>query len=401
MATESETIKGEIKMRKGTRTRSTSIAWLLGIVAMIGAMLLASGCSSGGSDKDNAAAAPAAMAISEQAPGEAMAVAGNIGLQDQYGNNAAVANAVPSALHASATEPAMSASQSAMGSIGPIADADAAYGRKVVYQANLVMKVENFQAADEQLMNLIHMTSGAYVLEFADSRNGEDTGASYVIKVPSKGFSAFLDGLKGIKTVHSERKVSGNDVTEEYVDLDARLKAKQTVEARLLAFMDKATKTDDLVRFSNELGNVQQEIEQIKGRIRYLDQNVAFSTVSLRLYQGVGANANSDGDEPKAKSFGDRVYDALSGSADALRKLGEGLLVVLAAMLPVLAVATVVGVPLFLIVRKRAAVRKTKAEERRRELLAYNRELERTNGPDRPGGEEGAHQAVDSPSDAN
>ena len=240
----------------------------------------------------------------------------------------------------------------------------------------MVMKVEKFETAEEQLTNLIHMTPGAYILQFNDSRNPDERGASYVVKVPANGFNSFLDGLKKIDTIYQERDLQGNDVTEEYVDLGARLKAKQVVEERLLGFMDKATKTDHLVRFSNELARVQEEIEQLKGRMRYLDQNVAFSTVSIRLYQSEHAEAKVK--ESEDKTFGDRIYGALSGSANALRQFGEGLLVVIAALLPVLVVVTVIGIPAYVVIRRRHAARKASAEARRIETIAHNRSLSDT-----------------------
>ncbi|QMV40390.1 DUF4349 domain-containing protein [Cohnella cholangitidis] len=247
------------------------------------------------------------------------------------------------------------------GGIGPIADANAGFGRKVIYRADLVMKVKEFKAAEEQLLNLIHM-GGAYVLQFSDSRNSDEVGASYVIKVPSDGFSPFLEKLQKIKSLKFEREVEGSDVTEEFVDLDARLKAKQTVEARLLSLMDKATKSDDLVRFSNELANVQQEIEQIKGRIRFLDQNVAFSTINLRLYQSTGI-ANSDDEETEeVDGFGERISDTFAGSAKVLKTAGEWFVIVIVALLPVIAVVAVIGFPIYYFVRRRKGTRRVDSE---------------------------------------
>ncbi|WP_239617374.1 DUF4349 domain-containing protein [Cohnella mopanensis] len=251
------------------------------------------------------------------------------------------------------------------GGIGPIADANAGFGRKIIYRADLVMKVKEFKVAEEELLNIIHL-GGAYVLQFSDSRNTNEVGASYVIKVPSEGFTSFLDKLQKIKNLKFEREVQGNDVTEEFVDLDARLKAKQTVESRLLSFMDKATKSDDLVRFSNELGNVQQEIEQIKGRIRFLDQNVAFSTINLRLYQSSGIPDNQEEETVEKSGFGARISDALSGSAKVLKNAGEWLLIFIAALLPILAVVLVIGLPIYIFVRKRRGSRRTQSEEKRK-----------------------------------
>ncbi|MFC5467154.1 DUF4349 domain-containing protein [Cohnella suwonensis] len=354
---------------KETTVRSIRRTMLLAIALLLALGLAA--CSGSNDDSDSGKAdAPMADAM------ELKQVNG-----DQA--NAAFSEAAPAAEAAAPDQEAMSSSEpvasasttaaSASGSgeagtagIGQIADANAGFDRKVIYKANLVMKVEQFKTAEVQLTDLIHL-SGAYVLQFSDSRNVDEVGATYVIKVPSEGFSSFLGRLQKIKSLDFQRQVEGSDVTEEYVDLASRLKAKQVVEARLLAFMDKATKTDDLVRFSNELAQVQEEIEQIKGRVRFLDQNVAFSTISLRLYQATGLEPKTEvKEEEKDKGFGDKLSDALSGSANVLRKFGEGILIVLAALLPVLIVVAVVGIPAYVAVRRRSASRKRLSEERRK-----------------------------------
>ncbi len=80
-----------------------------------------------------------------------------------------------------------------------------------------------------------------------------------------------------------QRNVSGSDVSEEYVDLESRLKSKRTVESRLLEFMQKATTTEDLLKISSDLARVQEEIEQITGRIKYLDNQVDYSTIIITI----------------------------------------------------------------------------------------------------------------------
>ncbi|MFC5403047.1 DUF4349 domain-containing protein [Cohnella soli] len=335
------------------------------------ALLLVSGlvACSGASDEDDSAKERAPMADYEGAQAEGNSVNAQFSeaspaAKMSVSDDKAIASSAPVA---SISVTSAKSGEAGTAGIGQIADANADFGRKVIYKANLVMKVEQFRTAEEQLTNLIHL-SGAYVLQFSDSRNVDEVGATYVIKVPSDGFSSFLGQLQKIKNLDFQRQVEGSDVTEEYVDLESRLKAKQVVEARLLSFMDKATKTDDLVRFSNELAQVQEEIEQVKGRMRFLQQNVAFSTVSLRLYEATGAEKKPDVKEDKEdKGFGDKLSDALSGSANVLRKFGEGVLIVLAALLPVLIVVAVVGIPAYFAVRRRSATRKRLAEERRKQ----------------------------------
>ncbi|WP_372663023.1 DUF4349 domain-containing protein [Cohnella sp.] len=340
----------------GIRNGSLLLAVLL---LLIGLTACSGSNDSNSGSVENEAAAPAAQDAKGKADSTSFSV------NDQFGSTEVQVTSAQS--EAAAVAPKASAASDTNvggGGIGPIADANAGFDRKVIYRANLVMKVKEFAPAEEELVNLIHL-SGAYVLQFSDSRNTDEVGATYVIKVPSNGFSPFLEKLQKIKNLKLDREVEGSDVTEEFVDLEARLKAKQTVEERLLAFMDKATKSDDLVRFSNELGNVQQEIEQIKGRMRYLDQNVAFSTINLRLYQASGIEPLSM-EEDEGKAFAERISDAISGSTKVLRQFGEGLLVVVAAMLPVLIVLSVIGIPVYFLVRRRQNTRRKNAEETRK-----------------------------------
>lgn len=320
-------------------------------------------CSGSNENSDSAGAGDAPNAAAEEAV-ENKQDSLSLSVSDQFGNSKVQVTASEGEI-AKTSAPQASESGTAVGGggIGPIADANAGFDRKVIYRANLVMKVEAFASAEEQLLNLIHL-SGAYVLQFSDSRNADEVGATYVIKVPSEGFSPFLDKLQKIKNLKLDREVEGSDVTEEFVDLESRLKAKQTVEERLLSFMDKATKSDDLVRFSNELGNVQGEIEQIKGRMRYLDQNVAFSTVNLRLYQASGVDPLTV--EENEQGFLARISDAISGSTKVLKEFGEGLLVLIAALLPVLVVVSVIGIPTYILVRKRQHRRRESSEEIRK-----------------------------------
>lgn len=130
------------------------------------------------------------------------------------------------------------------------------------------------------------------------------------------------------------------------------------METQYIDFMSKATKSSDLVAFANELGAIQESIEQIKGRMRYIDQNVSFSTVELRLYQ-----TDSGIVDIQKKEQGPlltRASDALSKSLHALSVTFQWLFVFLAAALPILVVFAVVAA-VVLIIRMRLKTRVTAA----------------------------------------
>jgi len=235
-------------------------------------------------------------------------------------------------------------------SAGTLVAFDPGLSRKMIYTAHVTMNVDDFDAAETKLQDAIHL-SGAYIVQFSNQADAEGKSARYVVKVPAGEFSSFLARLRGIEK-NLQIRVEGSDVTEEYVDLEARLEAKKAAEARLLAFMEKAADADDLVRFSAELAAVQEQIEQIKGRMRYIDQNVAYSTVNIRLYE------NGNGAGGQGTALGKRMADAVSSSAAALGAFGRELLVFLAALLPVAAVLAVIGIPAYMLIRRR--MRRTK-----------------------------------------
>jgi len=228
-------------------------------------------------------------------------------------------------------------------------DEAAGFNRKLIYHANLVMPVEDYSKAQTQLRDLVAL-SGGYILQFSENASTGERGGTYTIKVAAKGFVALLDGLEKISP-SLQRNVQGQDVTEEYVDLESRLKAKQLVESRLLSFMEKAVKTDDLLAFSNELSKVQGEIEQLKGRMRYLDQNVAYSTIELRMYQQT-ANKPLLAD-PNVLSLQERIARAWYSSLNVLAAVLQGILVFFAAALPVLAVLAIITIPIWVYRRKK------------------------------------------------
>ncbi|EPY08823.1 hypothetical protein PAALTS15_02597 [Paenibacillus alvei TS-15] len=220
--------------------------------------------------------------------------------------------------------------------------------RKLIYEAQLRMEVADYGAVKEKLNRFIALSQG-YVLQFSDQETDSERGGSYVIKIPAVGFQSFIDELGKWESISYTRQYSANDVTEEYVDLQARLKARRTVESRLLSFMEKATKSEDLLNFSNELGNVQSEIEQIVGKMRYYDNNVAMSTITLDMFQRLKAKRG----QALEDAFGTQVADTLVGSWDALVKCVKSIVLVLVALLPFLCALLIIGTPIWLIARRK------------------------------------------------
>ncbi|WP_238650250.1 DUF4349 domain-containing protein [Paenibacillus piscarius] len=310
---------------------------------LVAAVVLA-GCSS--SDKDSGSADRAvenAFTSESSVEGSAASLPdAKVADEDKsLSNNAAAANGTP-AQQGDGADPAAGGSETGQTPAGFTGtDVVAGLNKKLIYKANLSMEVADYGAAQTEVRNLVTL-AGGYIIEFTESMSEYEKGGTFVMKVPASGFSPFLNKLEKVKHEELQRSIQGQDVSEEYVDLESRLKAKQLMETQYIDFMKKATKPADLVQFANQLGEIQESIERIKGRMRYIDQNVSFSTVELRLYETEESLAAT-----KSKTqgpLGARASEALQGSLKALSVMFQWLVVILAAALPVLIIAAVVAV---------------------------------------------------------
>ncbi|WP_164779461.1 DUF4349 domain-containing protein [Paenibacillus kobensis] len=234
--------------------------------------------------------------------------------------------------------------------------------RQVIYTANLQMQVRDFASARNTIDQLI-ISSGGYLLSFAEDESSNRLSGSFKIKVPAKGFDSFIDSIDKLPDKKLSKNISGEDVTEEYADLSARLKAKEAAETRLFSFMESAKTSKDLVSFSNELAQVQEAIEQIKGRMRYIDQNVDYSTVDIDMYQTLSRDGR-EVDLDENPGLMTKAGDALRHSADMIVALGRALVIAAAFLLPLLPFAAIVIIIIVIVKRRRRQRAQAESETR-------------------------------------
>lgn len=330
---------------------NTKVAWILPkekknrtafcIAALLVVFILMAGCSS--SEDSN-------RSESKGSPNEAGSPAANSEGAFSYEENESFSLLSNVDQAGKALQNEAADQESATVTAGGAVPISAATHGKIIYTANLTLEVEELSKAAPKLRDVIHL-NGGYILQFNDTRYDGEIGANYTIRVPAGDFMAFIDAISQIENKHFGQSLSGKDVTEQYVDLESRLKARQLVEGRLLEMMEKATKADDLIQFSNKLGAVQEEIEGIKGKIRYLDNHVAFSTIELRMVQTNQSMPSKL--EEKEKGFGAQLSDALSGSVKVVVEALKLILIVLVGALPVAAIAVIIGIPVYMLVKSR------------------------------------------------
>lgn len=158
---------------------------------------------------------------------------------------------------------------------------DMSAGRMVVYTAHVGLKVDD---VDDSLdaIKLISDLHGGYI----SGVNTRDERGSVTIRVPQSRFHDAITDLEELGEV-TTRDLMGDDVTEEYVDLEAQLVSLRHQESRLFEIMEMGTTVDSVLRVERELERVRNRIESIEGRINFLDNRVDLSTITVSLREEV------------------------------------------------------------------------------------------------------------------
>lgn len=151
--------------------------------------------------------------------------------------------------------------------------ASVAAARMVIYTAQVAIEVASIEPVLRQVRELAQGIGGR-MQELADSR--------ITLRVPAHEFEPFLDRLSKLGDVVS-RAIKGSDITEEFLDLDIRLKNALATRDRLAELLSRAQNVKDALEIQKELGRITEEIERMKGRMQYLRDQVAFATVTVEL----------------------------------------------------------------------------------------------------------------------
>ena len=160
--------------------------------------------------------------------------------------------------------------------------------RKVIKNADLSVVVKDPEASMKAISALAEELGGYVVSSsLSQSNYGPNNislpAGSISIRVPAEKLNDVLAQIKKDAVEVTSENISGQDVTDQYVDLTSRLTAKQAAEKKLLEILEAADKTEDVLAVYQQLQQVQSDIEVLKGQIKYIDQSAAMSSVSVYL----------------------------------------------------------------------------------------------------------------------
>jgi len=218
----------------------------------------------------------------------------------------------------------------------------ATIGDRIVRDGTMRIRVEEdaFDGAFDRLVGIAEQFGGTVLASDASTGDDGATSGTVTVRVPAEDFDDLLVAVGRVGEVE-QRSITSEDVFDEYVDLEARLRHNRAQERFYLSLLDRAEDVDDAIAVQQRVDGIQQTIEQIEGRLRFLDERTSFSRLTVELFEVGGAFQAEGTAQPSFARYWATARAAL------VNVLG-GALVVATVALPF----AIVGAALLLVVRR-------------------------------------------------
>jgi uncharacterized protein DUF4349 len=206
--------------------------------------------------------------------------------------------------------------------------------RKIIRNANLIIELDAPADGQRRLTAIAESHGGFVVTSEFKQNDGRAPGkpsqvVNVIMRVPSSQFLSALDMVRTVGVRTTQETVAGQDVTQEYIDLEARIRTKKALEAQFLEIMKQARKVSEALEVQSEIADVRTEIEQLEGRRRFLENQSALSTINVTLQTPVPIVTAT------TSSFGDSIKNALGDGVDVAASIVLGLVRLIIVMVPI------------------------------------------------------------------
>jgi len=186
--------------------------------------------------------------------------------------------------------------------------------RKIIRNADITMEVESTTDAQHQVTTIAESHGGFVVTSEAKQRENIDPSKrtvdiKLVARIPADRFGVALDQIKKLAGNLPEANVNGQDVTEDFIDLEARIKTQKALEYQFLEIMKQARSVEDALEVQRQIADVRTDIEKLEGRKRFLENRSSLSTITVNIQAPKVIAVNPTG-------VGHSVRDAVSDSLE-------------------------------------------------------------------------------------
>lgn len=190
---------------------------------------------------------------------------------------------------------------------------------KIIKTANLRFETSNLTSSFENIQKAVQKHKAIVQNDEA----GKDDYSSYrnlSIRIPNQDFDAFIAEISQGVTHFDKKEISQQDVTEEFIDVEARMNAKKKLEARYLQLLTKANKVSEMLEIEKQLAEIREEIEAKEGQLKYMQSRVSMSTIDIEMYT---ENPSQSG---ATVSYGGKIWNAIKSGFYGLSNFIVGII---------------------------------------------------------------------------
>lgn len=221
---------------------------------------------------------------------------------------------------------------------------DLSQERLIIRTGNLSIIVADTEATIAQIVAMVEANGGWVVSSSLYQYSETAKTGDITVRVPADGYNSALEAIKGLAIEVTDESSSGQDVTDEYVDLSSRLTNLEATADRVRNFLDESRNVEEALAVNQELSRLEGEIEVIKGRMQYLSQSASFSTITIHLTPDEASQPiELAGWRPQGVA-----KDAIEDLVFALQDIADFLIRFVIAVLPIL---LLFGIPIWLVIR--------------------------------------------------
>lgn len=220
------------------------------------------------------------------------------------------------------------------------------FDQKIIKTGYFTFETSSIAKTYDEIRSWVNFHQG--FIQHDNTRKDYDRiNRNLTIRIPSDKFQPIVDSISKSVRFLDRKEIILDDVTEDFVDIEARLKAKQKLEERYLQLLTKATSVKDMLEIERQIANIREEIEAKQGRLKYLQNQVSMSTLQIDFYEMI------KGQKAPSQTYLSRLWRGVKGGVNAVGNF----IIALTYIWPFI----LVGILLFIYLRKRYKKRKSKS----------------------------------------
>jgi hypothetical protein len=192
--------------------------------------------------------------------------------------------------------------------------------QKLIKESLLRFETKDLEKTYKQIYKFVVQNNG-YIQDDEATKSYNQFTRRLIIRIPTTTFQKTIDSIASHVEYFDTKQITSRDVTEEFIDLEARLKAKEILELRYLELLKKANSVTEILEIERELSSIREEIESKQGRLKYLQNKVSLSTLTVEFYKITSESGVT-------VSYGKKMWNAMASGFDGLSFFFLGVLYV-------------------------------------------------------------------------